>query len=81
MDGGINSLQLEEQLGRGRIDYDKTSKLCGQEEKNLENFIVKCPRLQCKRDTEDTRLWETKTQENKQLICYSKTRTMKGWAI
>ena len=53
-----NPLQLEEQLGRGRRDYDKTCKLCGQEEENLEHFMVKCPRLQYKRDIKATRLWE-----------------------
>ena len=51
-----NSLQLEEQLGRGRRYYDITCKLCGHEEGNLKHFMVKCPRLQSKRDTEATRL-------------------------
>ena len=47
-----NSLQLEEHLGRGKRNYDKTCKLCSQEEEDLEHFLVKCPMLQCKRDGE-----------------------------
>ena len=52
------SLQLEEHLGRGRKDYDKTCKLCFQEEENLEHFMVKCPLLQCKRNIEAIKTWE-----------------------
>ena len=52
-----NSLQLEEQLGRGKRDYDKTCKLYGQEEEDLEHFMVKCPRLQCKKYIEATGPW------------------------
>ena len=44
-----NSLQLEEHLGRGNTNYDKTCKLCHQEEENLEHFMVKCPTLKYKR--------------------------------
>ena len=47
-----NSLQLEEHLGRGQPNYDKTCKLCGQEEEDLEHFIVRCPELEGKRNPE-----------------------------
>ena len=53
-----NSLQLEEHLGRGRRNYDKTFKLCSLEEEDLEHFLLKCPRLQCKRDKEAIKPWE-----------------------
>ena len=60
-----NSLQLEEHLGRGNPNYDKTCKLCHQEEENLEHFMVKCPELQSKRDPGIIEPWkklETKKQ-------------------
>ena len=38
----MNSLQLEEHLGRGNPNYDKKCKLCHIEEKNLEHFLGKC---------------------------------------
>ena len=37
-----NSLQLEEHIGRGLINYDKTCKLCETEE-DLEHFLTRCP--------------------------------------
>ena len=45
-----NSLQLEDQLGRGIENYNKTCKLCKLEDENLEYFLIKCPVLQRKRD-------------------------------
>ena len=39
-------------LGRGQPNYDKTCKLCGQEEEDLEHFIVRCPELEGKRNPE-----------------------------
>ena len=44
-----NSLKLEEAIGRGNEKYDKTCKLCGEEEENLLHFIIKCPPLENKR--------------------------------
>ena len=44
-----NSLQLEEHLVRGKTHYDKTCKLCVVEEENLENFLVKCTKLESER--------------------------------
>ena len=53
-----NPLQLEEYFGRGKRHYDKTCKLCHQEEENLEHFLVKCPLLQCKRNKEVMDPWK-----------------------
>ena len=41
-----NSLKLEEAVGRGNEYYNKTCKLCGQEEENLVHFLVDCPVLE-----------------------------------
>ena len=46
-----NSLQLEEHLGRGQHNYNKTCKLC-EEEEDLEHFIVRCLKLEGKRNPE-----------------------------
>ena len=45
-----NSLQLEEHLGRGKPHYDKTCKLCGEEEEDIVHFTMKCKRLEKKRE-------------------------------
>ena len=45
-----NSLQLEDQLGRGIEKYNKTCKLCNLEDEDLEHFLIKGPVLQWKRD-------------------------------
>ena len=52
-----NSLQLEDHLGRGKPQYDKTCKLCRDGEENLEHFLVECKELESERDrriVEDT---------------------------
>merc|ERR1712179_546927 len=45
-----NSLQLEDHLGRGIGNYNKTCKMCKLEDEILEHFPIKCPALQRKRD-------------------------------
>ena len=45
-----NSLQLEEHQGRGKANYNTICKLCGEEE-NLVHFLIKCSKLEEKRDT------------------------------
>ena len=59
-----NSLQLEEQIGRGLINYDKTCKLCETEE-DLEHFLIRCPELHTKRDLEIMREVTDMTLEQK----------------
>ena len=44
----INSLKLEEAIGRGNKFYNKTCKLCGKEEEDL-HFMIKCTALESKR--------------------------------
>ena len=46
----INALKLEEQKGRGRVNYNKSCKLCGEEDEDLVHFISKCKSLEQKRD-------------------------------
>ena len=46
----INALKLEEQKGRGRENYNKRCKLCGEEDEDMVHFIVKCRNLEEKRD-------------------------------
>ena len=46
----INALKLEEQKGRGRENYNKRCKLCGEEDEDMVHFIVKCKNLEEERD-------------------------------
>ena len=46
----VNSLKLEEAVGRGNIFHDRMCKLCGQEEEDIVHFIVKCKALETKRN-------------------------------
>ena len=46
----VNSLKLEEAVGRGNIYHDRMCKLCGQEEEDIVHFIVKCKALETKRN-------------------------------
>ena len=46
----INSLQLEEHLGRGINNYEAKCKLCGEETEDLVHFIIKCKKLENIRD-------------------------------
>merc|ERR1711909_90977 len=48
----INSLKLEEQIGRGKVNYDKKCKLCEKEEEDIVHFTIKCERLEGKRNYE-----------------------------
>ena len=45
-----NSLQLEDQLGKGIENYNKTCKMCKLEDENLEHFLIKCSAFQRIRD-------------------------------
>ena len=51
-----NSLKIREVLGRTKENrennFDTTCQLCGTEEEDLEHFILKCRKLEGKRDTE-----------------------------
>ena len=46
----INSLQLEEHIGRGIKDYEAKCKLCGKEIEDIVHFIIKCDKLESKRN-------------------------------
>ena len=46
----LNALGLEEAKGRGKAYYNRTCKLCGQEEEDLIHFLLKCPSLEKRRD-------------------------------
>jgi len=48
----INSLKLEEQIGRGKMNYDKKCKLCEKEEEDIVHFTIKCGKLEGKRNYE-----------------------------
>merc|ERR1712033_37448 len=48
----INALKIEEAIGRGQRYYDQTCKLCGLEEEDLLHFMLKCPRLEKRRNEE-----------------------------
>ena len=45
-----NSLQLEEHRGRGIQHYDSTCKLCGEEVEDIVHFLIKCEKLEEKRE-------------------------------
>ena len=46
----MNSLKLEEAMGRNKTNHDTCCKLCNQEEEDLTHFIMKCPELERYRD-------------------------------
>ena len=48
----INSLKLEEAMGRGKAFYNKTCKLCKQGEEDLLHFLIECPALERRRNYE-----------------------------
>ena len=45
-----NSLQLEEHKGRGIQNYEATCKLCGKEIEDIVHFVIKCEKLESKRE-------------------------------
>merc|ERR1711888_301976 len=69
----LNSLRLEEAMGRGKIFYNKTCKLCKQEEEDLLHFMIECPCLEGKRNYEiiDERILEP---EKRLIQCLFKQR-------
>merc|ERR1712179_600560 len=40
----------EEQIGRGKMNYDKKCKLCEKEEEDIVHFTIKCGKLEGKRN-------------------------------
>ena len=48
----MNALKLEEQMGRGKENYDRSCKLCGQEDEDIVHFIVTCEKLEEARNTD-----------------------------
>merc|ERR1712033_155832 len=48
----INALGLEEAKKRGNKFHNATCKLCNYEEENLLHFVIKCPKLEDKRNHE-----------------------------
>merc|ERR1711874_658992 len=46
----INSRQVEEHIGRGVQYYEAKCKLCGKETEDIVHFIIKCEKLENKRD-------------------------------
>ena len=48
----INSLKLEEAKGRGNPHYDRTCKLCREEEENIVHFLIDCKALEEERNYE-----------------------------
>ena len=62
-----NSLQLEDHLGRGVPEYDRTCKLCKIEKEDLEHFLIKCPELEIKRNKKIMEDKEEMTAEEKSI--------------
>ena len=52
-----NTLQVEEYYARRNRNHDKTCRLCGLEDKDLQHFLVTCPMLENKRDREIMESW------------------------
>ena len=53
-----NTLHLEEYHARRNRNHDKSCKLCGQAEEDLEHFLVVCPALETKRDRDIMEVWQ-----------------------
>ena len=62
-----NALQVEEFVHRRDRNHDTTCKLCGIEEEDLLHFMLKCPRLEQKRNKKLMRKWRNKNKD-KQLV-------------
>ena len=60
----INALGLEEAKKRGCRFYDATCKLCGYEEEDLVHFVIRCPKLESKRNGEIVNKDITDTEES-----------------
>ena len=52
-----NTLQVEEYMHRRNRNHEKTCRLCGLEEEDLQHFLVTCPALEQKRDREIMESW------------------------
>ena len=52
-----NTLQVEEYMLRRNRNHEKTCRLCGLEEEDLQHFLVTCPALEQKRDREIMESW------------------------
>ena len=48
----LNALKLEEAMSRGKSNYNKTCKVCGLEDEDLLHFIIRCPKLDKRRNHE-----------------------------
>ena len=73
-----NSLQLEVHLGRGLENYDRTCKSCRIEDEDLEHFLIRCSKLQGKRDSEIMRTETEMASEQKTThILFEKKQFMK----
>ena len=46
----INALKVEEAVGRGKKHHNQICKLCGEEKEDLLHFIMKCPKLEKRRN-------------------------------
>ena len=46
----LNALKLEEAIGRGKQNYNQTCKMCGLEDEDLLHFMMKCPKLEKRRN-------------------------------
>ena len=46
----MNALQMEEHKGRGKAGYKTTCKLCEEEDEDIVHFLIKCNKLEQKRD-------------------------------
>ena len=53
-----NTLHLEEYHARRNRNHNKTCRLCGLEDEDLEHFLVVCPALENKRDREIMESWQ-----------------------
>ena len=46
----FNALKLEDQISRGKHNYDKTCKLCGLANEDMIHFLIECPYLEADRN-------------------------------
>ena len=54
-----NTLHLEEYYARRNRNHDKTCKMCGLADEDLEHFLVICPVLEIRRDREIMETWQS----------------------
>ena len=79
-----NTLQVEEFIHRRNRNHETLCKLCGREEEDLMHFLIKCPRIESKRNKRIMEKWSNNDKDKQMTDIlfneknYEKLRQMVG---